>query len=107
LSGERPRQAKRFAVVPVSAALDPRLGNLALRVLILLASYADSKTRECYPQQATMAAQLGLAVSKTTGAGALSRAIGKLVEFGYVEKLTRRSKGWVYRVASDLPLDGK
>jgi hypothetical protein len=70
--------AGRFAVIPTTAVLDPELHPTAIRVLAVLASYAD-KEGWCWPSQTTLGESLG--VSRQ----AIQRQLAHLEDRGYIE----------------------
>lgn len=92
-------QSKRYSVVPGRAAYDNDLTRAELRVLNALGTYTDEHGW-CYPQQSTLARDLGM--SRTT----VARAISRLRKLGYVESERRAERGrglrglW-YRVILD------
>lgn len=86
-SGVRP-----FVKVPTRAILDPSLSHGALRVLTVLASYADDQTHRCYPSLATIGRALGL--TKQTVAFHLDH----LLLAGYVHRRSRAGQKYVFEV---------
>jgi len=80
----------RFAIVPVGAVRDHRLGTISPRdVLAELCRYRNGKTGLCCPDQGQMAADLG--IHRRT----LQRHIKRLVDCGhvFVEARTRKGDG--------------
>lgn len=91
-----------FAPIPVRAALDKELGAAALRVLILIASHAD-KDGICWPSQAGMARDLGIARP------AVNKYVKKLRDLGYIraQRQTRENGSETscrYQLIYDTPL---
>ena len=87
----------RFSIIPAAFVRDDRPSIVHFRVLNLLGTYTD-KAGWCVRSQIKMASELG--VARET----VNRAIGELVEWGYVEKTgqgqSRRSVCF-YRVVMD------
>ena len=73
----------RYSIIPAAAVLDARLKGRALQVLALLGSHTD-EDGWCSRSQVRMARQL------VCGRASVHRAIGVLVECGYVEQRERR-----------------
>lgn len=78
---KRPRQ---FAQVPYGIARDPTLSDKALRLWVVLESYADYNDRDCYPSMDTLAGHLNChratiarAVKELTLRGLLEVASGQ------------------------------
>ncbi|MFC3693108.1 helix-turn-helix domain-containing protein [Chenggangzhangella methanolivorans] len=91
----------RYSVIPAGAICDPRLdGRYDLKVLGLLGTHSDN-SGWCYRSQATMAEQLGC------GRATVQRALDRLEEFGWIERLAQlRDDGATsvnaYRVVLDV-----
>ncbi|MEA2911100.1 MAG: hypothetical protein QOJ15_3181 [Bradyrhizobium sp.] len=75
-----------FAIAPLAVALDPRLGKIALRLAILMASYRN-KNGECWPAVDTLAGRLGV------DRRAVQRAIVELVDCGHLARSRRSAAG--------------
>ncbi|MAK63582.1 MAG: hypothetical protein CMF75_02395, partial [Maricaulis sp.] len=67
-----------LSILPSEIAADPQLNVTDLRVVIALASYANAKSRECFPSQSRLARELG--ISRQT----VNRAIGRLSKTGWI-----------------------
>jgi len=91
----------RYSIIPSRAVYDPRLTPRALRVLCALGVHSDNDGW-CFPDQATIARDLGMSRPR------VSTAIVLLTELGYVACELRVQKGkgmrglW-YRVILDTP----
>lgn len=123
----------KFAIIPVQALLDSRLGPRHLKVLLFLAHHASRDRGECYPSQDGLAEACGWYIKdKKSGEirpddGLVSRLISNpnhdkpkkngqakkdtgpgLVELGYVENLGQRgySKTNLYRLSIPKYRDG-
>lgn len=80
-----------FAITPIELALDTRLNASDYRVLIGLLTFADKDTRECFPKRETLAARLGLSVTR------VSEVLSRLVDLGWVYiKYTGRAS--IYKI---------
>ncbi|WP_366145158.1 helix-turn-helix domain-containing protein [Maricaulis sp.] len=63
-----------LSIIPSNVAADPSLNATDLRVLIALASFANARTRECFPSQSHLARELGL--TRQTVNRAVKRLVG-------------------------------
>lgn len=92
----RPRRVSTVSILE-RAAFDAELGAAALRVLVAIHAHYNRQDREAYPSQETLARKL--AISQ----GSVSKAVGKLVERGYLLAEKRGPKSMLYRLP-DAPI---
>jgi len=95
------RTGPRYCVVPAAALDDPRLADIDYKTLLVLGFYAD-KHGWCHPYQRDLCERMGVKSRQ-----AVSKRIGRLVQFGYVERYAQASKKGAqianrYRVRFDL-----
>lgn len=91
---DTPRRRGKYAILPAKAATDPRLGDAAIRVLVVLGTYAN-RDGYCRPSQSSIAQAIGK--SRT----AVTHAIRELVEAGYLRKVRCFNDITKAEVASD------
>lgn len=92
-----------FALAPIELALDTRLNASDYRVLLGLLTFAQKETRECFPKRETLAARLGLSVTR------VSEVLSRLVDLGWV-RIKRTGRASTYSItlpALDLPEPAK
>lgn len=70
--------SEQFAIIPARVLKDTRLTNAQLRLLCVLATYADVCGR-CYPSQATLAVECNCCER------AIRSQLSELVKYGYVK----------------------
>ena len=75
-----------FAKVPVRMLSDENIKSTSVRVYLALDSFADNKTRVCYPSINSLAEKLN--INRRT----VIRSLNELIENGYVRKSKRSSK---------------
>ncbi len=84
LQGDRVvRRYERYAMVPVQLLRSPEISSHAVRVFLLLDSYANWSTLEAFPAHARLAADMGVSVPT------IRRALKELSDTGYVTALAR------------------
>ena len=73
------RRYERFAMVPVQLLRSPSVSSHAVRVFLLLDSYANWTTQEAFPAQARLAEDMGVSLAT------VKRAIAEVAAAGYLE----------------------
>jgi hypothetical protein len=99
---EKPRRSGPFGLVPTRAALDPNLSKGALRLLVLLCSYAG-KLRFTWVSQRTLAARL--MPGNKMGRRNVQRLLAELRDGDYIKISTKRGKTNGYYIIHDPEVD--
>lgn len=73
------RRYERFATIPVQLLRSPSVSSHAIRVFLLLDSYANWTTHEAFPAQARLAEDMGVSLAT------VKRAIAEVAAAGYLE----------------------
>lgn len=96
------QQSFRFSVIPARAVDDKRLGSAAIRVLLVLGTYAN-RDGWCYPSMATIAKRLGISEA------AIRKQIRLLERYGYLRVEHRQRENGstttnLYRILHDVDI---
>lgn len=98
------KNVTQFAIIPIAVVKDPAIGPHALRLALLLSSYAR-EDGWCWPKLATLGATLGI------GKSATHEHLASLVAAGYLQKERRTLPDGMevtaYRLLYDRKLPGR
>mgnify|MGYP003638717037 FL=1 len=80
------------------AQADPRLSSMSRRVLFLLCSYYNDKSRQCNPSQLRMSRDLG------TTDRSIRNGLRDLLVYGYIKIIKKGNVGFSTKYAIDFKL---
>ncbi|MEX1028280.1 MAG: helix-turn-helix domain-containing protein [Candidatus Paceibacterota bacterium] len=89
-----------WPMIPPSVIRDTRLNAVSVRVYAALAVYANSDTGECWPSQATLAADIGVSER------CVREHIARLIQAGHVHRGHRRRRDTAVLIVANQDRNG-